>query len=359
MMGLYRRGSVWWMRFTYQGKQYRQSTETKDKKLAQRILDKVKGEVAEGKWFKKLPGEEKTFAEMMEKYMKEHSARNKAPGSHKRGKSLRDHLVKFFGDLALLEVTPSLIADYKVKRRKEGAAPSTINMEMSLMSHAFNLAIKEWEWVKENPVKMVSRAKVSNLIERWLTLEEEKNLLNSSPKWLQEIILFAMNTGFRLSEILDLKWPQVDLSKKTITILVQKNKGKDTLPLCEGALEILKGRSKNGLDETDYVFHTRNCTRIASRNLQKAFSSAIKKSGIEKLRFHDLRHTFATRLVQAGVDLYTVQKLGRWKNISMVMRYAHHYPESLRSGVEVLDKVNGKVSTNLAHFKEKGVTASV
>jgi len=56
-------------------------------------------------------------------------------------------------------------------------------------------------------------------------------------------------------------------------------------------------------------------------------------------RFHDLRHTFATRLVQAGVDIYIVQKLGRWKNISMVMRYAHHYPESLRSGVEVLDKL--------------------
>jgi len=291
--------------------------------------------------------------------MEEHSARNKAPKSHKRGKSLRDHLVKFFDDLTLLEVTPSLIADYKVKRRKEGAAPSTINMEMSLMNHAFNLAIKEWEWVKENPVKMVSREKVNNLIERWLTLEEEEKLLNSSPKWLQEIILFAINTGFRLSEILDLKWPQVDLLKKTVTILVQKNKGKDTLPLCEGALEILKDRAKNRRDETELVFHTRNCTRIAAQNLEEAFYSALRKSGIEKLRFHDLRHTFATRLVQAGVDLYTVQKLGRWKNISMIMRYAHHCPESLRAGVGVLDRVSGKISTNLAQSEEKGVTASV
>jgi len=333
--------------------------ETEDKKLAKRILDKVKGEIAEGKWFEKLPGEDRTFAEMMDKYMVEYSARNKAPRTHKRGKSLRDHLVKFFDHLTLLEVTPSLIADYKVKRRKEGAAPSTINMEMSLMSHAFNLAIKEWEWVKENPVKMVSREKVNNLIERWLSLEEGKSLLNSSPKWLQEIILFAINTGFRLSEILDLKWPQVDLLKKTITILVQKNKGKDTLPLCEGALEILREKLKDRCDETDYVFHTRNCTKFSTSNLHQAFYVALKKSGIEKLRFHDLRHTFATRLVQAGIDLYTVQKLGRWKSISMVTRYAHHYPESLRPGVEVLDKVSGKFSTNLAHFKEKGATASV
>jgi integrase len=296
----------------------------------------------------------------MEKYMTEHSARNKAPASHKRGKSLVDHLLRSFGSLTLEEITPSLISEYKTKRREEGAAPSTINMEMSLMSHAFNLAIKEWEWIKENPVKRVSREKVNNLIERWLTLEEEQKLLASSPSWLKEILTFAINTGLRLSEILDLRWSRVDLSKKTITILEeQKNQGRDTLPLSERALGILKERSKHRCSETEYVFHTRNCTRISSRNLQQAFYSALKKSGIEKLRFHDLRHTFATRLVQAGVDLYTVQKLGRWKNTSMVMRYAHHYPESLRPGVEVLDRIGQKISTNLAQSKEKGVTASV
>ncbi|MGB9701037.1 MAG: tyrosine-type recombinase/integrase [Thermodesulfobacteriota bacterium] len=63
-----------------------------------------------------------------------------------------------------------------------------------------------------------------------------------------------------------------------------------------------------------------------------------------------MRHTFATRLVQAGVDLYTVQKLGRWKSISMITRYAHYYPESLRSGVKVLDKIKKKDITNLSHL---------
>ena len=358
-MGLYKRGSVWWLRFTYQGKQYRQSTETEDKKLAQRILDKIKGEIAEGKWFEKLPGADKTFAEMMERYMTEHSARNKALRSHLRDKSLRDHLVGHFGNLTLAEITPSQISEYKTKRREEGASPRTLNYELALMSHAFNLAIKEWELLRENPVAKVSKEKVNNQIERWLTLEEQKNLLDKSPKWLQEIILLAVNTGLREGEILDLKWPQVNLSRKTITILEQKNQGRDTLPLSEGALKVLQSRAEVRLKETEYVFHTRNATRISSRNLLRAFYSAAKKAGIEKLRFHDLRHTFATRLAQAGVDLYTVQKLGRWKSISMVTRYAHHYPESLRAGVEVLDKISKKVSTNLAQFKEKGVTASV
>jgi integrase len=357
-MGLFKRGSVWWMSFTYQGKQMRRSTETDDRKLAKRILDKVRGEIAEGKWFEKLPGEHKTFKELMEKYMEEHSARNKAPASHKRGKSLGDHLLRTFGSLTLEEITPNLISEYKTKRRGEGASPRTVNYELALMSHAFSLAIKEWEWVKENPVKMVSRERVNSQIERWLNLEEERKLLNSSPKWLREIILFALNTGLRLNEILDLKWSRVDLTGRTIAILEQKNQGKDTLPLNERALGILKERTKNLCGETDYVFHTRNCTRIAGRNLQQAFCLAFKRARIEKLRFHDLRHTFATRLVQAGVDIYTVQKLGRWKNISMVMRYAHHHPESLRPGVEALDRIGQKISTNLAQSKEKGATAS-
>ncbi len=165
-----------------------------------------------------------------------------------------------------------------------------------------------------------------------------------------------LNTGLRMGEILDLRWPRVDLSRKTVTILEeQKNRGRDTLPLSEGALAILKERARVRSIKADLVFMTGNATRIESRNLHQAFYSALEKSKIKRLRFHDLRHTFATRLVQAGADLYTVQKLGRWKTISMVMRYAHHYPESLRSGVAVLDKIK-KVITNLSQSNEKGAT---
>jgi len=356
-MGLFRRGRVWWMRFKVEGRLERRSTKTTNRKLAQRVFDRVKGELAEGLWFPKLPGEDKTFSELMAKYMLEYSARNKAPKTHLRDKSLNDHLVGFFGDFTLMEVTPSLIAEYKTKRRKERAAAKTINNELILMGHAFNLATKEWQWIKENPVKQVSKEKVNNVIERWLTLEEENKLLSISPKWLREIIIFAINTGLRQSEILSLQWPRVDLPRKTITILEdQKNQGRDTLPLSERALTVLKERAKVRRGETNFVFYNKLGRRITTRNLQRAFNSALKKSRIEKLRFHDLRHTFATRLVQAGVDIYTVQKLGRWKTISMVMRYAHHYPESLRSGVEVLDRVDGKVAQKVTQPKEKGVT---
>ena len=181
-MGLIKRGRVWWMSFAYQGKQVRKSTGVTDKRLAEKIYYKVMTEIAEGKWFERLPGEEKTFRQMMERYLTEYSSQNKAPKSHVRDKSLADHLIRDFGGLTLAEIRPKYIAEYKQKRRENGAAPKTINNELALMSHAFNLAMKEWEWVRENPVSQVSREKGNNQIERWLTHEEEKKLLEASPQ---------------------------------------------------------------------------------------------------------------------------------------------------------------------------------
>ncbi|HSE58524.1 MAG TPA: site-specific integrase [Nitrospiraceae bacterium] len=347
-MALYKRGEVWWMRFSYQGKQVRRSTEVTDKKLAKRIYDKVLGQIAEGKWFERTVGEDKTVKQLLERYLTDHSARNKASMTYRRDKSLANHLLASFGDLTLVQVRPAFLAEYKARRRKEEASPKTINSELTLLSHAFELAMKEWEWANHNPVKKVSREKVHNLIERWLTPEEEKRLLEASPTWLREIILFAIHTGLRQSEILNLQWDRVDLFRRTITLLEQKNRCKDTLPVNATALEILKARARVRSASTEYVFHNEAHHRRDARDLLRAFYPAMKKAKIERFRFHDLRHTFATRLVQAGVDLYTVQKLGRWKTISMVMRYAHHHPESLRAGIEVLDQDRMGPSTKLA-----------
>jgi integrase len=359
-MGLYKRGQVWWMSFMYRGEQIKRSTGSTNCKLAQRIYDKVKGEIAEAKWFERMPGEDNTFQEMMEKYLSEHSARNKAPRSHIRDKGIAKHLLPSFGDLTIAEITPKLIAHYKTKRREEGASPRTVNYELTLMGHAFNLAIKEWEWCNENPVRKISKEKVNNIIERWMTYEEEQKLLNASIEWLRPILILGIETGLRQSELLNLRWSNVDLFRRTLTILEQKNKGKDTLPLNEKAIEILKARVKVRSINNDLVFFNGNGNRVDARDLLRAFYSATKKAKIENLRWHDsTRHTFATRLVQNGVDIYTVQKLGRWKNISMVMRYAHHYPESLRAAIEVLDKVRKKVSTNLEQSDGKSEVSSV
>jgi len=337
-MGLYKRGQAWWMNFTYKGKHYRKPTETNDKKLAEKIYYKIMTQIAEGKWLEKPIGSEKTVRELLDKYLKEHSARNKAPRTHIRDKSLASHINRSFGDCLLTDLSPRAIAEYKVRRRDEGLAANTVNNELRLLGHAYNLAIREWEWVEVNPVSRVSKERVNNQVERWLTHDEEQSLLVVSPLWLKEIIIFAINTGMRQSEILNLSWGKVDLFRKTLTILEQKNKGKDTLPLNNQVLEVLKARHKVRSIKSSWVFFNKEGEAHDASNLRRAFNIALVKAGIQKCRFHDLRHTFATRLVQSGVDLYKVQKLLRHKSPIMTQRYAHHYPESLRDGVETLDK---------------------
>jgi integrase len=357
-MSLYKRNSVWWMSFSHCGKQMRRSTETQDKKLAQRIFDKLKGEIAEGKWFERLPGESYTFRDLMKKYMVEYSAVNKAASSHKRDKSIVVQLERVFGDHYLTDITPAMISDFKVKRRADGVSPRTINYELTTMSHAYNMAIREWGLVKDNPVKRVRKDRVSNHIERWLTVEEEKKLLKASPKWLQDIIVFAINTGMRQSEILDLKWSQVDLQRRTVTIFEQKNRCIDTLPLNATVTRLLQVKRCASAQSDVYIFPNTLNQRKENRVLITAFHKALKRAGITKCRFHDLRHTFATRLAQNGVDLYKIQKLGRWKNVTMVQRYAHHYPESLRPAIEMIDGLQKPIITILSQSQKKRVHPS-
>ena len=195
--------------------------------------------------------------------------------------------------------------------------------------------------------------KVDNARERWLTIEDEIRLIDSSITyatgkgnikvanyWLQEIVVVALNTGMRMDEILSLEWTAVDLFRKTLTVMKSKNGEKRTIPMSKKVFELVKQsfKKKGG----GYVFFSHAGTKIDKSNLRRSFYKALERAGVEDFRFHDLRHTFATRLVQAGIDLYKVSILLGHKDIKMTQRYAHHCSESLREGVDVLDEIGKK-----------------
>ena len=342
------------MRFSYQGRQVRRSTDVTDRKMAERIYFKVRGLMAAGTWNEQSQGQGKTVTDLLERYLRDHSAPNKAALTHRRDRSLAAHLLRAFGDIPIDQLRPARLAEYKASRRAQGAAPQTLNAELILLGHAYKFGVREWEWATDNPVLRIAKEKVRNIIERWLTPEEEQRLLAASPPWLQEIIVFALHTGLRRGEILTLQWSHVDLSRHTLTILEQKNGARDTLPVNATAMEVLQARAAVRTNSTEAVFVNEAGHPREARNLLRAFYPAMRRAGITRFRFHDLRHTFATRLIQAGVDVYTVQKLGRWKTISMVLRYAHHQPESLRGGAEVLDRLRREQNTELAQASTIG-----
>lgn len=149
--------------------------------------------------------------------------------------------------------------------------------------------------------RKVSREKVRNERDRWLTVNEEKKLIEkcvlhptlkenkTEPRyWLREVVVFALSTGMRQDEILSLEWPDVDLFRKTVTVVRSKNGEKRTIPLNRKAFELLKEKVKVRHIRDSHVFAREACTKILRRNLLRAFYNVLDRARIEDFRFHDL-----------------------------------------------------------------------
>ena len=349
---MYKRADVWWTCIRHNGIKIQKSLETSDRKLAQAIEAKIRTEIVEGKYYEKLAGNNKTFMDMMDKFMKEHAPKvsNKTQTSYTTS---LNHLIPFFGESSLLSISPKMISRYKVLRKDEGAKPASVNLELAMLSKAFSLAVREWEWLRDNPVLRVQKDKENNERDRWLSKDEETIILDNCPEWLRDILVFDLNTGLRQDELLSLEWSRVNLLRKTILITNTKNDKPKTVPLNKIALDVINRRSKVRSIKNNFVFFNRNGKKISVNNLRISFNNVMRKAGIKDFRFHDLRHTFATRLAQAGVDLYKISKLLGHKDIKMTQRYAHHCPDSLRDGVEILE-----VDYNLTTIgKKEGLNA--
>ena len=154
-----------------------------------------------------------------------------------------------------------------------------------MFSKAFNLAVREWEWVKENPVSRVCKDKENNERDRWLSVDEEKRLFENSPQWLKGIILFALHTGLRRDELLLLTWDRVDLFRKIIIIQESKNGKPRTIPLTQTALDILTERSKVINLKSGLVFPNSKGEEITRNVLAVALVKRKKKQVLRIFAF--------------------------------------------------------------------------
>ena len=175
---------------------------------------------------------------------------------------------------------------------------------------------------------------------RTVTNKEFNRVYNNASTLLKPILITAINTGMRRGEILNLKWENVRLEEGYILVSEAKNNKQRYIPINEVLKKHLKSVKLNACSE--YVF-THNGKSINS--IRTSFTTALLKSGVEKFRFHDLRHTFASRLVMNGVDLVTVQELIGHKSLSMTKRYSHPTPDHKKQAVESLN--SGTIDTYL------------
>jgi integrase len=335
-MGLIKRGQKWWIQLRQDNRLVRISTGTSNKKLAQEIEAKTKTELVEGKYFDKGQGNKKTFKDMADKYMTEYAI-EKPRDSKRRDQTSLKHLLPVFANKYLSQITPNRINTYKIQRRNEGASAYSINHELAFAKHAFNLAIKEWEWIKDNPFTKVSMEKLPSGRVKYLEQDEFNRLYETCDDILKPIVLIAVNTGMRQDNILSLTWKQVDLNRGVITLEHTKNGERLCLPMNDKVKILLTELKKVRHINSDYVFHDKTGSKLSASTVQHSFHRACKEAGIQDFRFHDLRHTFASWLVQSGVDLYTVQKLLGHQTGDMTRRYAHLAPDNLRTAVSALN----------------------
>ena len=158
--------------------------------------------------------------------------------------------------------------------------------------------------------------------------------MDESPDHLKAILITALNTGMRKGEILGLKWKDINFRQRVIVLLDTKNNERREVPINKLLFEVLLPLRKN--PDSPYVFSKKNGKPYS--NVRTSFETTKEKAGIEDFRFHDLRHTFASHLVMAGVGLRTVQELLGHKSYEMTLRYTHLSPDHKKAAVDILGK---------------------
>jgi integrase len=304
---------------------------------ALKALSIRKGEMAQGKFDIGDTKKPILFERFVARYLEEYSKPNKK--SWTRDITSTNALLRFFSGKNLSQITSWLVEKYKAERQKEISrfgreiSKSSINRELACLKTMFNKAI-DWDLGSTNPVRKVRLFPEKPNKLRVVSDEEFQKVYNNASDFLKPILVTAMNTGMRRGEIFNLKWQDVNFKEGYILVRESKNNESRIIPINKVLMETLKSVKTNGSGE--YIF-SHNNRNDPVRTFKTAFNSTLRRSGVEKFRFHDLRHTFASRLVMAGVNIVTVQELMGHRNINMTKRYSHPTPEHKKQAVERLN----------------------
>ncbi len=340
--GLFERptgSGIWWIRYCdASGREHREKAGSKT--TARRLYEKRKTEVREGRFFPSERRRPVFVREILDDYRRYAESSGKKIesnwGSYRR-------LYDAFGDIPADSVLPEKIEEFRDNLAKL-LKPASVNCHLQILRAAYNRALRA-EKISRYPFRHVRLLKPNNIRVRYLSEEEEERLLFSLPEYLRPLVRVAVHTGLRRGELLCLRWDDVDLTSGVLHVRRAKSGEGRRMPLDSVAWKVLsrlsQERTRRAADSIDstgiknqYVFCAPHGGFL--QNLQRDWYPALRKAGLEDFRFHDLRHTFASRLVMAGVDLYTVQTLLGHKSAAMVQRYAHLSPEHLRKAVEKL-----------------------
>ncbi|WP_068446084.1 tyrosine-type recombinase/integrase [Providencia heimbachae] len=378
-MSIFQRGKIWYGDYTTpSGKRIKESLGTTIKKQAQELHDKRKSELWRIEKLGDFP--EVTFEEAIVRWIEEKADKKSLDDDKGRLSFWLDH----FEGVKLKDITEAKIyaavskmRNRKVKERWEKQAeaakrkgkeiPSYSEAQVTTATKAKHLAImksllrtaeREWKWLEKSPVIKVPTVREKRV--RWLEYHEAQRLIRECPEPLKSVVTFAIATGLRRSNIINLEWGQIDMQRKVAWINPEDSKSGQAIgvALNDTSCQVLKAQIGN---HHKWVFvHTDPKKRpdgTLTPSVRKmrvdsntAWRTALKRAGIENFRFHDLRHTWASWLIQSGVPLSVLQEMGGWESVDMVRRYAHLAPNHLTEHAKQIDTIFGTCVPNTSQL---------
>jgi len=271
-------------------------------------------------------------------------------------RQLRLYLTPFFASQRLDTITTFTVDRYKKRRRVDGAANGTINLELATLSHLFNMAV-EWRWLEVRPCRIVKLPQSPGRIIA-LTPKQEASLMEAAIAdadpdcWL--FVMFGLHTAMRHSEILRARYDELDLDNRRLFVPEAKA-GQREQPITQALSDALRGERAMRDDQEGWIFPTpRPKASLTGHRyrMEDPFRRAVIAAGLDPklVTPHVMRHTAITKLVQAGVDIPTIQRISGHKSVEMVLRYTHvhgtHIDRAMEAiGVELEPTANKNAGT--------------
>ncbi len=247
---------------------------------------------------------------------------------------IHNHVLPRFGKLRLDEIKQQDVTAWLMEKRQSGLAPATVEKIRIMFSRSFELA-RQWQLFDGNPVKYVPRVKFNNARERYLTSEEAERLrlaceCSINPQ-LKNIVGLLLLTGARKSELLKAKWSDINIENQTWTLNMTKNGRGRHVPLSQAALAIIEQLPR--YPDCPWLLPNPQ-TLLPFTDIKRSFMEARKLAGLDDVHIHDLRHSYASFLVNAGIDLYQIGSLLGHRNVASTSRYAHVASSTLAAAAE-------------------------
>lgn len=332
---------VYWMRFKCQNRRVHESTGFTDRARAQEAHDRRRLQVLDETRLGRKP--DRTWDEAAGEWLIQHAGKR----SIEKDRVILRWLHPYLGGLRLSRIDRELLET--IRRAKiKATSPSTANRYMALVRAILRAAWRDWEWTENVPKIGMSRIDTGRTIA--IDRDQAARLIAELPPHLALMARFTLETGLRRHNVTHLRWSHIDLARQLLWIPADCMKGGKPLvaPLSGAAMQIL--RQQTGVHpEFVFVYQGRPVYQTSTR----AFKEAARRAGLPGLRWHDLRHAWASWLAQDGTPLLALQELGGWQSPAMVRRYAHFEAEHLRAYVERL--AEGEGTQNMPRPKLKVV----